>query len=211
MRMLQGFVCAVAVCASGCGGEGGSGYTGRTDVAGIGTTPFVALEADAIIVTHACAGGGGQSLLRLALVDKAGYCGRVKAGQTVSGMGGFSFVLAITTASGGAPGIPVGSYPIPSYRYAIADYPHLGPNDTVYAGAAVLRLDSACSLAADQEPVSGQVTILSSSTSGISGTVDGTAPDGTHVTGSFSAVACDVGTGDLCTTFTLPDITTCLP
>lgn len=198
---IPGLVCAAAL-AFGCDGE--KEYSGATDVTGVGATPFVAVEANAIMATNACAGGGGRSLLRLALVDKAGFCGRAAAGQTVAGMGGFSFVLAITTSSGGAPGFPVGSYSIPTYS-------GLRTNDSLYAGAGVIRLDSTCSIAVDQEPMTGQVTILSSSVNGVGGNVDATAPDGTHVAGTFSAVACNVASGDLCTTFTLPDITTCLP
>lgn len=53
--------------------------------------------------------------------------------------------------------------------------------------------------------------IASSSPYGLAGSVEGTAPDGTRVTGSYSAGTCRLDTGELCTTFTLPEIDTCLP
>ncbi len=210
MKRLSLFVAAVlAAC-----GDGPTHYSGQTDVTGVGATPFTAVEANAIIVSNACAGGVGKALLRLALVDRPGFCARASAGRTAAGMGGLSLVLQISTSTGGVPGIPVGTYTLPTSSVS-------GPNDEIYASAAVLRLDSECSLAADQEPVTGQVMILSSSTMplpspyahGVSGTVDVTTPDGTRVTGSFSAPGCDITSGDLCGSFFRigPDITTCLP
>ncbi len=207
MRRIIVVSTAIVFAACGGGGDEAPHYDGSTNLTGTGgTLPFTATEAMALFDGQTCTGimTSSESVLEVLAADAPGMCSRLASGQDKAGMGGIALVVLRWRLGTAQPGIRGGAYDV-SQIVTQQD------GTVEYATAIVLRNDAAC-VSTSVDAVSGTITISSASWNGAAGSVDLELSDGGRVTGSFSAAACGLDIGDLCTdTSGLPATTTCLP
>jgi hypothetical protein len=207
--MRRGIVAALlaGVTAAGCGGGGGGSKgtpSAGATLTATGTVAFTAGNATSVTGAASCDVAGvtyGMAYAALLASDQSGICGYLQRNQDKASarsiqVAVFRADLANTTTT-----LTTGSYPVVANP----------TTETMFAFVSVSQNDASCS-ARDVSATGGTVTVSSTASGRLQGTVDVTLSDGGTVTGSFDAAACAVTfPGDLCSGQIGPQNPTCAP
>jgi hypothetical protein len=200
--LLSVLVSALVACGGSDDGDvrptGPLGATGPSAV-----TPVDSLSFGAEGVCVSGTTSVGISAVTVFTADASNLCTMMLANQSKAGSRAIMLMI-VRGAVNTPPGVPPG-------RYTITQDP-TGTTVVTLAAAAIDRLDASCA-GSTVDATSGTVWLDSTSGGRITGAVDATLADGTHLSGTFDAPGCAVSLpiAELCAGTWVPPAGTCVP